>query len=474
MPGSGRMATQPAGRPSTYTIHSADDASLRKARIAAASSRTTTPMTSKYSISSRVASSRCAAPARTTRAPPACAEEGDDNIACTLFSASSSSCRVAGSRCSSRSMVCADARWFRSAIASQLVAQLIRGGRGIQRQLVEYASFAERKVGVQIAPAQQAQMHRVIAVELAHRVRLLLHLFALRRHCRTFADRYILIAFGNYMPDPWARQYGKKHTRTGTECDVGASAFFTLITALLLGLLRRRELAVLLIEPGFQRREVFDQRAAVDLVLARDFLQRYRPRFARAHGQHRFQLGAGLGVAVDRAAMQRTGIAGLAAQRAVELELQQVGQEVARVRCVRCDVELGAGVEAVGVEIGRALHAHILLAQLPPALVVIGRLGFAGVDIPAPLVDRVRERQDRHLAQGALQQLADVGVGLRRLVHQADLLQVIRRDRQRDGVADRFVEAVVGAVAEQEGLLVIREEVVDVSQLVVDGGEILS
>ena len=57
---------------------------------------------------------------------------------------------------------------------------------------------------------------------------------------------------------------------------------------------------------------------------------------------------------------------------------------------------------------------------------------------------------------------------------QPDLLQVLGRDRQRDRVADGLVEAVVGAVAEQERLLVVGALVVVVAQLVVDGDEVLA
>ncbi len=56
---------------------------------------------------------------------------------------------------------------------------------------------------------------------------------------------------------------------------------------------------------------------------------------------------------------------------------------------------------------------------------------------------------------------------------QPDLLQVLRRHRQRDGVANRFVESVVGAVAEQKRLLVVSALVEVVAQLVMDGREIL-
>src|SRR5471032_1573485 len=125
------------------------------------------------------------------------------------------------------------------------------------------------------------------------------------------------------MLGPWPRQQEKKKISAPASTATSVPALTSdAVCCLLLGFFRRRELAVLLIEPGLQRREIFDQRAAVDFVFARDFLQRLRPWFARAHGQHRLQLGAGFGVAVDRAAMQRTGITSLAAQRAVELELQ--------------------------------------------------------------------------------------------------------------------------------------------------------
>ena len=61
-----------------------------------------------------------------------------------------------------------------------------------------------------------------------------------------------------------------------------------------------------------------------------------------------------------------------------------------------------------------------------------------------------------------------------RLLQQADFHQVLRRHRQRDRIADRFVEAVIGAVAEQERLLVIGALIEVVTQLVMDGREILA
>ena len=81
--------------------------------------------------------------------------------------------------------------------------------------------------------------------------------------------------------------------------------------------------------------------------------------------------------------------------------------------------------------------------------------------------------QERHLFERLLEQQADVLGGVGRLLDEAELHQVLGRDRERDGVADRLVEAVVGAVAEQHRLLVVGALVEVVAQLVVDGGEVL-
>src|SRR5690606_27574151 len=86
---------------------------------------------------------------------------------------------------------------------------------------------------------------------------------------------------------------------------------------------------VLLLQPLLQRGEVLQHRAAVDLLAAGQLLQRGLPRLAGAAREHGLELPAGLRVAVERALVQRAGVAGGLAQRLVELELQQVRQEVA-------------------------------------------------------------------------------------------------------------------------------------------------
>ena len=60
------------------------------------------------------------------------------------------------------------------------------------------------------------------------------------------------------------------------------------------------------------------------------------------------------------------------------------------------------------------------------------------------------------------------------LLEQADLDEIFGRHRKRDGVADRLVEAVIGAVRVQEGLLIIGALVEIVAELVVDGDEIVA
>ncbi len=60
------------------------------------------------------------------------------------------------------------------------------------------------------------------------------------------------------------------------------------------------------------------------------------------------------------------------------------------------------------------------------------------------------------------------------LSSKADLHQVFGRHRERDGIADRLVKAVVGAVAEQERLLVVGALIEVVAQFVMDREKIFA
>src|SRR5262245_55071985 len=78
---------------------------------------------------------------------------------------------------------------------------------------------------------------------------------------------------------------------------------------------------VLFLQVSNERREIFDQRAAVHLLRARELLERLLPGLARAFLEHRDVLRAGVLVAVEVALVERTLVAGGVAQRLVELEL---------------------------------------------------------------------------------------------------------------------------------------------------------
>src|SRR3546814_13205860 len=74
-------------------------------------------------------------------------------------------------------------------------------------------------------------------------------------------------------------------------------------------------------------------------------LQRIRPGLGRAHFEHGVQPLADFLVVVEGAAMEWSLPAGLLARRLVELELENAGEEVARVGRVAGDVEFGARIE---------------------------------------------------------------------------------------------------------------------------------
>src|SRR5258708_208703 len=82
---------------------------------------------------------------------------------------------------------------------------------------------------------------------------------------------------------------------------------------------------VLLLEPRLQRREVFEERAALHLSLAGHRFQRIGPRFGGAQGKHLPQPRARFLAAVERALVQRPLVARGLAHRPVELKLQDIG-----------------------------------------------------------------------------------------------------------------------------------------------------
>ena len=125
-------------------------------------------------------------------------------------------------------------------------------------------------------------------------------------------------------------------------------------------------------------------------------------------------------------------------------------QEVAHVRNVPGHVILRAGIEIRLAAIHRRRNALILQPQRPPGFVVVLRRDLAGKNFPAPLVDQQSEGQERDFVQRLLQQQPECRRFRRNFVEQADLLQIFRRDGQRDGIADGLMKSVIGAVLETE------------------------
>ena len=98
--------------------------------------------------------------------------------------------------------------------------------------------------------------------------------------------------------------------------------------------------------------------------------------------------------------MERALPAGDLARRPVELVLEDVGEEVARVLDVRRDVEFAARVEVVGASLDGGLHALVLFPERPPAVVVRLRRQLAREDLPPPPVHEESERKERDAAKG--------------------------------------------------------------------------
>src|SRR5215472_9996281 len=104
---------------------------------------------------------------------------------------------------------------------------------------------------------------------------------------------------------------------------------------------------VLLLQPALQGLVVLEQCARIELALAGEHLERFRPRLARPQAQHSPQAFAGLRVAVNRALVQRTVVTGRLAKPAVKLELKDAGQKVAGIGNVGGDVILGARIKVL-------------------------------------------------------------------------------------------------------------------------------
>src|SRR5580704_10093137 len=229
---------------------------------------------------------------------------------------------------------------------------------------------------------------------------------------------------------------------------------------------------VLGVEPGLQWGEIVGQGARIYFALACEGFEGVGPWLALAEAEHCIQFFAGAFVSVNRAAIQRALVTGSFAERALKLELVNGRKEIAHVRNVGRHVVLCAGIEVGFAARDGRRDALILLAKFPPRFVVVGGLDLAGENFPAPLVDDQSEGQKRYLFKRLAEEIVGVAGRWRHSVDQADGLQVFRRDGERDGVANGFVEAVVGAATEERRQLVVGALVVIVAKLVVDDAEI--
>src|SRR6266403_3418540 len=128
---------------------------------------------------------------------------------------------------------------------------------------------------------------------------------------------------------------------------------------------------VLLAEPLHQRLEILADRGRVDAAGAGEFLEGVLPGLRGTQTQHVGEAPARLLTAVVRTLVQRSLVAGGRAQRLVELALQNVRLEIARVRGVGRYMVLGARIEVgLGARHG-GRDTLVAPAQLPPAAVVV-------------------------------------------------------------------------------------------------------
>src|SRR6266481_7369664 len=209
---------------------------------------------------------------------------------------------------------------------------------------------------------------------------------------------------------------------------------------------------VLLLEPLLQWLEVLEQRAAVHLALPGHRFEGVRPRLARSHREHFPETLSRFLAAVEGALVQGPLLSGRLAHGAVELELEESGEEVARIGHVRGHVVLGAGIEVLLRPRHRRRYPLVLRPQSPPGLVVVGGRRLSAEHVPTPLIDQLREGQESHLGEGVLHLEVDHGfLVVRYRRNQAELLEVSGGHREHQRVSDRLVETVVRASLVEQG-----------------------
>src|SRR5688500_10096355 len=92
----------------------------------------------------------------------------------------------------------------------------------------------------------------------------------------------------------------------------------------------------------------------------------------------------------------------------MELELENTGEEITRVRNVRRDVVLRAGVEEIFSSLTGGCDPLILSPEIPPRLVVVGGAHLTREYFPSPLVHHHAEGEERDLVHRVAQQQRNV------------------------------------------------------------------
>ena len=129
----------------------------------------------------------------------------------------------------------------------------------------------------------------------------------------------------------------------------------------------------------------------------------------------------------------------------MNLKPQDRGEKVLRPRFVEDDAAGHAGIEVGCAARRRGADSLVLLAQLPPGLVVAVRAHLAGEDPPAPLVDEQREGEGRNVVERLPEQERDVGGGRRRTFQQPRRDEPPGGDRERRRAAGGGEQDVAGA-----------------------------
>lgn len=136
---------------------------------------------------------------------------------------------------------------------------------------------------------------------------------------------------------------------------------------------------------------------------------------------------------------------------------------------------LGRGIKVLFASHNWRLNAGVLVPQLPESTVPVGLVDFTAEQRPAILVHGEGEGQENDLVQGGEEELVDASLVIAHIIlQQANLLEMFGcRYGQGEHITDSFVETGIGTSAIDEGLVLILQEILNVSQFVMHGEELI-